>query len=84
MEKTFDEIKKYVLENIDVLMYYDRDKLLREGAYDDDKEEGIEVGEKKKSLEIAKKMLEEKMDFKIISKLTGLPKEEIKDLQGAI
>ena len=84
MEKTFDEIKKYVLENIDVLMYYDRDKLLREGAYDDDKEEGIEVGEKKKSLEIAKKMLEEKMDFKIISKLTGLPKEEIKHLQEAI
>ena len=34
-----------VLENIDVLMYYDRDKLLREGAYDDGlthgKEEGI-------------------------------------------
>ena len=73
-----------VLENIDVLMYYDRDKLLREGSYDDGKEEGIEVGEKKKSLEIAKKMLEEKMDFKIISKLTGLPKEEIKTLQGAI
>ena len=84
MEKTFDEIKKYVLENIDVLMYYDRDKLLREGAYDDGlthgKEEGIEVGERKKSLEIAKKMLEEKMDFKIISKVTGLPKEEIKKL----
>ena len=80
MEKTFDEIKKYVLENIDVLMYYDCDKLLREGAYDDGKEEGI----KENKIEIAKKMLEEKMDLKIISKATGLPKEEIKTLQGAI
>ncbi len=76
MEKTFDEIKKYVLDNLDILMYYDRDKLLREGAYDDGKEEG----KKKKSLEIAKKMLEEKMDLKIISKVTGLSKEKIKKL----
>ena len=68
-----------VLENIDVLMYYDRDKLLRDGAYDDGKEEGI----KENKIEIAKNMLEEKMDLKIISKLTGLPKEEIKTLQGA-
>ena len=69
-----------VLENIDVLMYYDRDKLLREGAYDD----GLAHGKKEGLIEIAKKMLEEKMDFKIISKLTGLPKEEIKDLQGGL
>ena len=84
MEKTFDEIKKYVLENIDVLMYYDRDKLLREGAYDDGlthgKEEGIEVGEKKKSLEIAKNLINQKISIDVISKATGLPKEEIKKL----
>ena len=77
-----------VLENIDVLMYYDRDKLLREGAYDDGlthgKEEGIEVGEKKKSLEIAKNLINQKINIDIISKVTGLPKEEIKTLQGAI
>ena len=54
--------------------------LLREGAYDDGKEEGI----KENKIEIAKKMLEEKMDFKIISKLTGLTKEEIKNLQRAL
>ena len=56
-----------VLENIDVLMYYDRDKLLREGAYDDGlthgKEEGIEVGEKKKSLEIAKNLINQKISI---------------------
>ncbi len=68
-----------VLENIDVLMYYDRDKLLREGAYDDGKEEG----EKKKSLEIAKNLINQKINIDIISKATGLPKEEIKTLQGA-
>ena len=65
-----------VLENIDVLMYYDRDKLLREGAYDD--------GANKKSLEIAKNLIKQKINIDIISKATGLPKEEIKTLQGAI
>ena len=69
-----------VLENIDVLMYYDRDKLLREGAYDDGLTHGKEEGIKENKIEIAKNMLEEKMDLKIISKLTGLPKEEIKKL----
>ena len=73
-----------VLENIDVLMYYDRDKLLREGAYDDGlthgKEEGIEVGEKKKSLEIAKNLINQKISIDVISKATGLPKDEIKKL----
>ena len=76
-----------VLDNLDVLMYYDRDKLLREGAYDDGlahgKEEGIEVGEKKKSLEIAKNLISQKISIDVISKATGLSKEEIKTLQGA-
>ena len=87
MEKTLEEVRNYVLENIDVLMYYDRDKLLREGAYDDGlahgKEEGIEVGEKKKSLEIAKNLISQKISIDVISKATGLSKEEIKTLQGA-
>ena len=69
-----------VLENIDVLMYYDRDKLLREGAYDDGKEEGI----KENKIEIAKNLINQKINIDIISKATGLPKEEIKTLQGAI
>ena len=68
-----------VLENIDVLMYYDRDKLLREGAYDDGKEEGI----KENKIEIAKNLINQKINIDIISKATGLPKDEIKTLQGA-
>ena len=67
-----------VLENIDVLMYYDRDKLLREGAYDDGKEEGI----KENKIEIAKNLINQKISIDVISKATGLPKEEIKTLQG--
>ena len=72
MEKTFEERKKYVLENIDVLMYYDRGKLLREGVYNNGKEDGLEEGEKKKSLEIAKKIIT----------YTGLNKEEILKLNS--
>ena len=43
-------------------------------------EEGREEGERKKQLEIAKTMLEEKMELEMISKCTGLSLEEIKNL----
>ena len=42
---------------------------------------GIKVGMKKKNIEIAKKMLEENMDIKLISKLTSLTEDEIKKLK---
>ena len=86
----------YVLDNLDVLMYYDRDKLLREGAYDDGLaqgkeqgikqgiEQGIEQGGKSKSIEIAKKMLSCGYDIEDIIELTDLSKEEIKNLQGRL
>ena len=86
MEKTFEERKKYVLENIDVLMYYDRGKLLREGVYNNGKEdgleEGIEEGEKRKSLEIAKKMITRGDNLDDIEEITGLSKEEILKLNS--
>ena len=79
----------YVLDNLDVLMYYDRDKLLREGAYDDGlvhgKEEGIKQGIKQggksKSIEIAKKMLLRGDSVKDIEQIIDLSREEIKNLQ---
>ena len=43
-------------------------------------EEGRKEGRKESKLEVAKKMLEEKMDIEIIEKVTGLSKEEIKKL----
>ena len=43
-------------------------------------ETGIARGEKETNLKIVKKMLEKKMDIDLITELTGLTKEEIKNL----
>ena len=43
-------------------------------------EQGIEQGEKNKCIQIAKKMLEKKIDITVISEVTGLTKEEIENL----
>ncbi len=43
--------------------------------------EGIIEGEKAKSLEIAKKMLEMESDIEFITKVTGLTKSEIENLK---
>lgn len=42
---------------------------------------GLDDGEKKAQIEIAKKMLKEKIDIKLISKLTGLSETKIKKLK---
>ena len=42
---------------------------------------GRREGEKKKAEEIAKKMLQEKMEIHLIAKLTGLTEEELKKLE---
>ena len=44
------------------------------------KKEGIEIGKQEKTLETAKRMLEDNVDFEIISKYTGLSLHEIKNL----
>ena len=44
-------------------------------------QKGIEKGINKEKIEIAKKMLLENIDINLISKLTGLTKEEIKNLE---
>ena len=49
-------------------------------GYDSGYDSGTLDGEKKKSIEIAKKMKEEKMDISIIAKITGLKEEEIEKL----
>ena len=65
---------------------YLREKAIRDeaaamaGAYNRGKEEGREQGEKSKSFQIARKMLEEKIDIETIIRLTDLTKEEIEKL----
>ena len=43
-------------------------------------EKGLEKGERKKQIEVAKKLLENKIDIDIIIKTTGLTKEEIENI----
>ena len=56
---------------------YDKEWALK----DEGKREGIELGEKNKTKEIAKNMLKEKMKLSIITKVTGLTEEELTALE---
>ena len=43
--------------------------------------QGIELGLKEKEIQIAKNMLEEKIDIEVIKRVTGLTEDEIQKLQ---
>ena len=47
----------------------------------EDERHGRAEGRKENQIQIAKNMLDEKMDIKLISKITGLSKEEIEKLK---
>ena len=49
-------------------------------GYNSGHDSGTLEGKKERSIEIAKKMKEEKMDISTIAKITGLKKEEIEKL----
>ena len=51
-----------------------------DSGYNSGHDSGTLEGKKERSIEIAKKMKEEKMDISIIAKITGLKKEEIEKL----
>ena len=50
-------------------------------GFDQGKESGFEEGTKKEKIEIAKSMLDKKLDLETISELTGLTIEEINNLK---
>jgi predicted transposase/invertase (TIGR01784 family) len=52
-----------------------------QGFYESGRKEGIKEGEKDKAIEMAKNSLKEGLSIESISKLTGLPKEEIEKLK---
>ena len=52
----------------------------REEGHKEGKEEGLKEGAKKKSFDIAKRMLEKGIDIETISELTGLTEKEISEL----
>ena len=55
-------------------------KAIEDAWYDKGVKVGIQQGVQQITVEIAKKMREQKIDIKIISQITGLSKEEIMDL----
>ena len=79
-----DELMEDVVSKMDKLKkefnkdsFYDNEALLNKASYD----KGIEQGGKDKSIAIAKKMLEEDFDVKIISRITELSIEEIEEIR---
>ncbi len=72
MEEYMEEVEK-VMDDEYFGESYDKEMALQEEYY----ERGKEAGEKEKSLEIAKHLLENNIDIEIIEKSTGLNKEEL-------
>ncbi len=65
----------------DMVQYIDVEKGMEYGRKLD-REDARNEGIKETKIETAKKMLEEKLDINLISKITGISKEEIKELQN--
>lgn len=61
-------------------LYYDKEEYENDIKFELGENKGKEIGRKERSIEIAKKMLKEKLDINLISKLTELTKEEIENL----
>ena len=84
--KIMEEYKKEALDashNEEVIGLYDKeleDEFLKRATYQEGIEKGIEQGENKKSIEIAKALLKNNVDIDIIINSTGLSKEEIESL----
>ncbi len=76
MDNIQKEIDK-IIENFDLLMYYDKEKLDNEIVYNN----GLEHGKKEGIREIAKNMLLKNFDVSYISEITGLTLEEINSLK---
>ena len=59
---------------LDTMLYYDKKKLDQEMVYNNGKED--------EKIEIVKNLINQKISIDVISKATGLSKEEIKNFQG--
>ena len=87
MEEYVKEAKR-ASTNDEIVGLYDKElheEKLRitelEEARDEGEKKGITIGKKKGIIETAKKFLKEKVDIDIITKCTGLTKEEIEKLK---
>ena len=83
-------MKEFVEENHtrsydnDLRESYNKEEALKEQYYADGQREGLEQGKREgleqEKKELARKMLEEKIELSLISKITSLTIEEIRDL----
>lgn len=71
--------KKDILQNYEKKYIMDQ-KAIEDAGYDKGLNEGISQGQKKETLEIAKKMKEQAIDIETIKDITGLTIEEINNL----
>lgn len=68
----------------DVISAYEKEKIEKyafDVALKEKEAKGKKEGKKERNIEIAKKSLEENIDINLISKITGLSLEEIKNLK---
>ena len=80
MEKMIDEAK-ILTDNFDLLLYYDREKLKKQEAYELGEKAGQEIGITRRNKEVALNMLRENASVDFISKVTGLSIEDINELK---
>ena len=87
-DKLMEEVRKEadrIVKDLDLLLYYDKDKMDQEYAYETGEEhgrkEGKKEGRREKELEIAKNLIKENMSTELIKKVTGLTEEEILKLK---
>ncbi len=76
---------KHERELADLREKYIRDQYsIEKYGYKKGREDGMQEGKRQKAIEVAKKMLSEKVDIKIIEKVTELTKEELEQLKNEI
>jgi len=86
-EKLFEaaEIAKFTPVQVrsyeDSLKYYRDLKNSLDTAFDEGKEEGVELGERQKAIEVVHKSLDLGLDVATISRITGLSVEEIEQIR---
>lgn len=86
-EKLFEaaEIAKFTPVQVrsyeDSLKYYRDLKNSLDTAFDEGKEEGVELGERQKAIEVVYKSLDLGLDVATISRITGLSVEEIEQIR---
>jgi len=79
------DLRKKAIWDENQAKYTAREEGLEEGREEGKKQgikEGRKEGRKEAKIEVAKKMIEEKMDIELIEKVTGLSKEKIEELES--